>query len=787
MIGAVCLGFGKAKQFVMKPNHLRDVFAGAPGSAARSTRAPTPRVVVQTVGRINADHWIYLLMAALPLTVAVVLLTAGLLPAVGGLPGIAVGLVLLGVAVGGRADKQIKAGIQHEAAKGTAVFTLSLDKEMVILEPGKTWSQVDHYKWVVRGLIEEPQMLHVFPDGSVEINSEKISITDLAAAEKLEHQINKRHTPTGAHKPQASTLSGIASAPAAPPTPDPRRFRVRLDHLGHVLIEWGHGSDREETGLRGIATLIANGLIRKPDHYRVDPMQRAIEMDGVRFECNEAGVKRLEEALNTRYAPSSRGNKTVAIEIKENLAASIGFDIHFQTTHTGVVHEIKGHLSQELLDILQDPLKCHLLQPGIHLLLTPPYLLIRRRRPDLGEEKIPELPDVNFLRSNAVQLQQVFNHPLMRKGAGAAGAQVLQTAGDHSADMVEMRVVHNPADKTLLWLECVTARGGTPQGKAFTHHNIGDLQNAGVFLPHFDACLSLDHRRLSILNQQTGQEETLTLDTHSPDEDLRQASRMLTNALKPPRPPPPGPRSAIGHEPIRIVTLSTGDKPASAEPKPAAGSLPAALFKEAAAIVQPAKETTPGVGEPAVPAAPSKPRLDPAITALFSETDAVRINQEVFRRLSVHLGIAAQEVYLSLPCVFENRRFEVLNFERQEITNLMELRGTDFYGFYLNHVSEKKIVLVYACNGMHLEWGPDKCVLQQTVKSEAEEYKGSVLLGMAQDKKDEFVFVVRPEFKQWIAPREMPFTEENLQFLIVADIATAPDDYKLIWPERPPR
>jgi len=66
------------------------------------------------------------------------------------------------------------------------------------------------------------------------------------------------------------------------------------------------------------------------------------------------------------------------------------------------------------------------------------------------------------------------------------------------------------------------------------------------------------------------------------------------------------------------------------------------------------------------------------------------------------------------------------------------------------------------------------------------EYKGGVLLGMAQDKQDEFVFVVQPDFKKWIAPREMPFTVENLQFLMVADIAAAPDDYKFIWPERPP-
>ena len=45
--------------------------------------------------------------------------------------------------------------------------------------------------------------------------------------------------------------------------------------------------------------------------------------------------------------------------------------------------------------------------------------------------------------------------------------------------------------------------------------------------------------------------------------------------------------------------------------------------------------------------------------------------------------------------------------------------------------------------------------------------------------------MVQPDFKKWIAPREMPFTVENLQFLVVADLAAAPDDFKFIWPERP--
>ena len=135
--------------------------------------------------------------------------------------------------------------------------------------------------------------------------------------------------------------------------------------------------------------------------------------------------------------------------------------------------------------------------------------------------------------------------------------------------------------------------------------------------------------------------------------------------------------------------------------------------------------------------------------------------------------------------MFENRQFRVLSFEHQEITSVSQVRGVEFYGFYLIRLSERKVVLVYACNGMHIEWGPDRCVLQPAVNAEPEEYPGSVLLGLAQDRKNEFVFVVQPEFKQWIAPHEMPYTEENLQFLVVADLAAAPDDYKFIWPERP--
>lgn len=713
------------------------------------------------------------------------------LPALGPWPGIFPGvlaaLLFLGTAAAGGGEKHIEAGIRTHASTGTAIFTMRLDKETVALDPGKTWVQVDHFKWVVRGLIEEPQSFHVFPDGSVEINAEKISIADPEGVAKLDHQINKHHAPLTAPRPVASPV--VAQPAAASPQPARPRFRVKLDHWGHMIIEWGEGLEREETGLRGFATLVANGLVRKPRTFRVDALQRGIEIEEDWFECSDAGASRLEEALNHRYAPEARAARAGAIEVKENAAASTGFDVHFAIHRAGVPLELRGHLSQENLDLLQDPTKCDLIQPGIHLLLSPPYLLFRRRRPDMGEEKIPELPDVNLLRTNAAQLQHVLNHPLIRKGI-VAGGPAPPIAGDLPEQLVELRVVRHPADKALLWLEGATNTGRPHDAKAFTHHNVAELQHGGVFRPYLDVCLSLDHRRLSVLNRESKAEEAITLDPATPDEDLHRASLMLTRALRPLKTVP------IVKPATPAVAIASSARPAAAAssvpavsmirsethpPRPQRISLPFARATTKPA--GPAAETPPLAASNLPPVAIKSGQL--SIATLFTEADAARVNVETFRRLGVWLGIPVQEVSLSLPRVFENRRFEVLSFEPMEIQSLMDLRGEDFYGFYLSHVSERKIVLVYACNGMHLEWGPDKCVVQPTARSEAEEFVGDALLGLAQNRSDEFVFVVKPAFKEWIVPREQTYTVENLRFLTVADVAAAPADYRLIWPLSP--
>lgn len=717
--------------------------------------------------------WIARLSLPLTQLTAILMVTGDMLPVSEALSGWGTVLLALGMTASGHGEKRILAGVRHSDIKGTAVFTLTLDKEVIELQPGKTWTQLDHYKWVVRGIIEPPQSLNIFPDGSIEINTEKIGITDPEGPAKLEHQINKHHASPAAPKPApgpvAVRMTGGQSSSGKP------QFLVRLDHWGHMVIEWGHGLDREETGLRGLPTLIANGLIHKPRTFHVDPLQRGIEIDGVRYDCTPEGAKRLEVALNTRYAVTRKLDKGVAIEIKENHAASTGFDIHFTIHRAGVPLEVKGHLSQEHLDVLQDPAKCDLLRPDVHLLLAPPMLLFRRRRPDMGEEKIPEVPDLNILHCNAAQLQQALNHPAIRRGGVAAAATAASLAGGDADAIVELRVVRSITDKALLWLECVTAMGEIQGPKAFTHHNLTDLQQRGLFQPHLEIHLSLDHRRLTIQDRQTHEETSLTLDPGSPDEDLRKAGRLLTQALKPAAPRPPvRPEPTEPELPVAEVEM----------PSPSSEPPPQKTTAQATVSVPGPKTSAANTSAAPPPAPVTAPKLDAATLALFSETDAVRVNVECFRRLSAWLGIAPQDVRLSLPFVFENRQFEVLSFENQEITDLAQLRGVEFYGFYLSHVGEKKIVLVYACNGTHIEWGPDKCVLQPTATSEPIEYKGSALLGLAQDPKDEFVFIVQPAFKQWITPREKPFVEENVQFLTAADVAQAPGDYKFIWPER---
>jgi len=735
---------------------------------------------------------------------------------------LAVVVALVGV-VSTAQRPRVKADKLNDAEGNAKVFTLSLGGETVTLDPGKPWVHVDRYKWVTRGLIEAPQSFHVLTDGTVEINGEKIRLSDPEGVVKLEFEINKHHTSVVSRK------SPPVSPTTVPQTHGPGllkvRFKVRLDHLGHLMIGCVQGAERMETSLRGLSTLIQNGLMLKPANFHIDPLQRGVEIDGVRFESSEAGARQLEETLNARYAPTLKVDTENAVEIRDNPASPTGFDIHFLTVRVGARFDVKGHLTQEQLDVLQSPAKCNLLQPGIVLRISPPHLLVRSKRPDGGEERIPGMPDVNYLRATSRQLQQFFNHPLIRRTGGTTPEEALSATELHPEEILEIKVIRHPKEKMVLWLECVTLRCGRFPWRAVTHHNVAMLQASGVFLPHLDVTLSLDNRTLSLLNTQSHQEETIAMDHGSSDAELAQAGHMLTAALKPAkaRPSAPVPTATISLEPAPIqvpegrtaVTAATVEQrpeiplaePLAAPPRPSRPSEATAIVpvgesrvgkpgeRTAASATASTSTTTgatpirPSSNAPAlsnraeIPAPPVSggPVSDPAVLALFSETDPLRVNAGIFRRLADRFDRAVQDVRLSLPWVFADRRFEILSFGGQEIGSVLELRCEDFYGFYLSHISEQRIDFVYACGGTHIEWGPDKCVLQPSAQAEAVEFAGSALLAMGQTHDNQFVFVVTPAYKHWVKPYESRCRGAFAQFLAANDLAADPDSYTHDW------
>lgn len=673
-------------------------------------------------------------------------------------------------------DHSVKAARQSALGGAPSAFALSLGGETVVLEPGKPWAQTDRFKWVTRGLIEEPQSFHVLKDGTVEINGEKIHLNDPEGTTRLEHEINKQHTPS---------LAG-PKAPRVSPAPTPLaadggkvRFKVRLDHLGHMMIEAGRGEDHASTGIRGLQTLVHAGLMLKPGSVHVDPLQQFIEIDGVRFECTEAGARQLEDALNNRYAPALKGGHDSAIEIRENIASPTGFDIHFVTVRAGVRFEVKEHLSQRILDILQDTRRCDLLKPGILLRLAPPHLLVRRRRPDGGEESVPEIPDVHYLHATAQQLEQLLNHPLIRRSGGVAPPDGF-TGAAGKPRIRGLRVVRNPTDKSHLFLECAPASGEKPELKAFTHHNVVQLQQSGVFSDRFEVKLSIDHRTLSIRDKESQREETIVIVTQSGDEDLGRAGVMLTAALKTTTGPPTEPAPVQ----VRKSPAVPSPEPAVNKPAEAPGSdVPSITLHSPTAGKAPEGTEKPANAPIAATESSPEARLNQGIVLLFRETDPWRVNTEIFPRLAARVRVAIQDARLSLPRIFSDRRFEIVNFGGEEIDSVLELRSESFYGFYLSHLNDRRIDLVYACRGTHIEWGADKCVLQPSAAAEPMEFKGSALLGLAQTADNEFVFVVTPAYKRWVTPHEPSCRGVFAHFRTVEELAAEVGKYTLIWPE----
>jgi hypothetical protein len=715
--------------------------------------------------------------------------------------GAALGVALVGMVGGGR--ERVRAGRRQDGEGRSTAFTLILAGESIVLEPGKAWSRVDAYKWVPRGLIEEPQSFHVSEDGTVEINGERIALAEDGGEERLEREVNKRHERTVAVP--GNPVSRERPGEHARSVPDRVLVRVKLDHLGHLVVEASRGEEQVGTGLRGLPGLVQNGFLRPIGLLHIDPLQRAVEVDGVRYEATEEGARALEQVLNERYAMRIERSERRQIMIRENPASSTGFDIHCESYHGGMRLEIKGYLGQDKLDLLQDHSRTDLLREDMVLRLAPPLLLIRKKRSDGGEERVPDLPDVAYRRVTAAQLQAVFNHPRLRRGDAEAMERPVEPG--MISNLRTLRVSRRAGGAGHLWLELLTAGGRSLDPRALTHHNVVELQASGVFDPRVEVTLSLDQHRLTVRDRATGAERHIDLGPDSSEADLGLATSLLSGALKP----------CDGGESTRDIgaLLTTGDGDMVLEPAPmgdgAGGAVGLAVDEAdnvereedrvlAAAPVRPPEGRTSEVvgaeAEEGSPAEADKPRvgepdgLEGGENVVvrrgsgdrFSEPDPVKVHEGVFRELHRVLGVDLQDVRLSLPRVFENRRFEVLSFSHPEVGSLAEIRSEDFYGFYLSHQEPRELLLVYACAGCHVEWGVRKCVLQAGAGAEAEEREGSALRGLVQDEAGMFVFVVEAGFRGWVRAREGSYWRANARFASPEEVMREPERYTFVWP-----
>lgn len=166
----------------------------------------------------------------------------------------------------------------------------------------------------------------------------------------------------------------------------------------------------------------------------------------------------------------------------------------------------------------------------------------------------------------------------------------------------------------------------------------------------------------------------------------------------------------------------------------------------------------------------------------FGTHPPTEIIDACFRQVAARFGLAIQEVRLSLTHVFAQRRFEIIALDGQPVMDLFELRSDAFYGFYLSHVHEDAPDLVYACGGTHIEFGATRCLIQTSLATEPQEFRGDGLRGLAQNHAGHFVFIVTPGYRAWAKPVERACAEAYAHFVTVAERAPTPQEYPLLWP-----
>jgi hypothetical protein len=330
------------------------------------------------------------------------------------------------------------------SGKSTELFTVTLGKETIELQPFKNWGQLDACKWMVQGKLPgTPPGLEVTFD-HVKIGGETVAIADPDGCTKLEKAFNewlaleKSNLELARKKlharPPAATTSSTGTAQQS------SHFRVELDKRGQVHINCLKGGESlTSVGLtfQGFNGLFGQGLMRKPRVLDVGALHDWVELDGelCSFEHGNNDAAKLERLLNERYLPLSTVGHGTDIVTFANAASPTGFDIQFPVTIGGVPESRRRTLNDAALELLQEPIRCGLLQPGLIIKLSPPTFIFKRKTPDggeayleKGEEDTVHVPGddgrdrlidlskpVNYSHLSVVELTAVFNHPAVNR------------------------------------------------------------------------------------------------------------------------------------------------------------------------------------------------------------------------------------------------------------------------------------------------------------------------------------------------------------------------------------
>lgn len=337
--------------------------------------------------------------------------------------------------------------IETDPTARAEIFTMTLGNEMIKLLPLKTWSQLDLFKWRVRGILPgTPIGLEIAPD-HVKIAGESVSTSDPDGCEKLEKALNdwlaleQKKMELAKSKTQSAKTPHNSSASEE----EGLHFKVETDTTGKPRLRCLEGKDTVKlvaVNMQGFNALIEQRLLRKPQTFKVGAMHNWVELDGqlVRFQENTDWAAQLEALLNERYVPTPEAGTPPDIVTTSNPASPTGFDIQFPATPNALAENRKYHLNEESIDLLSDPQRCRVLRKNIIAKLAPPNLVFKQKLPDGGENYLESGPEtlvsvtddngqiktidlsqpVDLLKISAAELTAVLNHPSINRQAKLA-------------------------------------------------------------------------------------------------------------------------------------------------------------------------------------------------------------------------------------------------------------------------------------------------------------------------------------------------------------------------------